>query len=997
MLAFREWPLGTQLLVLAILLVLPSLGIFALHGLEMRKDDLKAAAVETRKLADNLASVQKRLTHEAHQFGKLIAELPEVKQRATPKVQSFLATVLKNNPQFLNITIADRTGNVWASAVPLTRHLSLADRRYFRNAVASRGFSSGEYAVGMRTGKPSIAVGYPLLDERGEFDGLIALSFNLAQLKSLLERSGLPNDTNYLITDHKGIILSGGHDDAGLIGSGIRTEVLKYMEGGPDSSTIDTFAAPDGDRRILSYRKLWLSGEEKPYLYVLTDSSARTAVAKANRALLHNFFLFVPFMLLATVLTFYVGKRSIADRIALLEDAARQLAQGTLSGKIGDLVKGGELGSLGRTFDDMAHQLGVRGQALQESEQRFRSFVENANDIVFSLAPSGVFTYVSPNWTEAFGYDLGEVIGEPFEPFVHPEDVAGCYAFLKLVIETGQKQSGVEYRVRHKNGSWLWYTASGALIRQADGASVSFIGIGRDITERKRSEELLRQAHEQLEQRVVERTAELARTVIRLKNEIAARTTIEQLLRKSESLLRATFDNAPFELWVRDKQGYCIMQNTRLVRHWGNQLGLRPEAADVAQEVQEVWQANNRRALSGEVVLGEVEFALGNERRIYENTVVPIRADGEIRAILGINIDITERKRAENALRASDERLNLALAASRMGVWEWDIQTHTAFWSQECYDILGIKGFDGTLESFRNSLHPDDVADVTAAAIRSLSEFTDYSIEFRIAPSDDEVRWLRSLGRATYDEEGNPLRLTGTVQDITERKQVEDDLRGYARRLIEIEEDLRKTLAMELHDEIGRDLTVLGINLSIICDNLPSEARMRLEARVEDSGRLIEAISRATRSIMSDLHPPVLDDYGLSAAISWHAALFSARTGINVCVLADDPFPRFMAEKEMALFRITQEALINIAKHAEAENVTISLRKDHGMILLTIVDDGKGCVPKPAVPKKGASGRGMMIMRERAELFGGTFHMESSPDEGTRVCIEIYSGGEQGQ
>jgi PAS domain S-box-containing protein len=1120
MFAFRELSLRTQLLVLAILLVFPSLGIFTLHGLEMRKDNLKAAVDETRKLADNITSVQEQLTHEAKQFGRLIAELPDVKRHNIPNVQSFLAVVLKNNPQFLNIVISDRTGNVWATAAPSSRPVSLVDRRYFKNALASYSFSSGEYAIGKTTGKPSLAMGYPLFNERGEFDGVIALSFNLDQLKSLLALSQLPKDTNYVITDHKGIILSSGHGGAGLIGLGIRPETVKYMEDGPDTRTTDTSVTPDGDKRILSYRKLWLSGEEEPYLYVLTDSSIRTAVAKVDHVLLHNFELFVPFLVIAFAFAFYIGKRSIVDRVSILETAARQLAQGSLPGKIADLVKGGELGSLGHTFDDMAHQLDVRGRSLQESEQRFRSFVENANDIVFALAPTGVFTYVSPNWTEAFGHDVSEVIGEPFAPFVHPDDVPGCHAFLKLVIETGEKKSGVEYRVRHKNGRWVWYRANGSLIRHADGNLVSFIGIGRDISELKqteealrqsaeeirdlydhapcgyhslnkdgvfvrindtalnwlgysrdevigvkrftdlltpegletfavnfsrfkatgsvrdlefdlirkdgtilqvllnataivdangdfmksrsvmhdiselkRSEELLRQAHEELEQRVVERTAELARTVARLMSEIAARTAIEELLRESESLLRATFDNAPFELWVRDKQGYCIMQNAQLVRHWGSQLGLRPEDAAVARETQEIWQANNRRAFSGKTIRGEVEYIVDGEKRIYENIVVPIRTTEEIRAVLGINLDITERKQRENALRTSDERLSLALAASRMGVWEWNIPSNAIFWSPECYDIFGVKNFDGTLESFVNTLHHDDVAEVLSTALRALSEFTDYSIEFRISGYDGKIRWFRSMGRATYGEDGEPLRLTSMVQDITERKQAENDLRDYARRLIEIEEELRKKLAMELHDEIGRDLTVLGINFSIIGDTLSHSAKKKLGARMKDSGRLIEEISRTTRNIMSSLRPPVLDDYGLSAAINWHAALFSERTGIHVYVVADDPFPRFMAEKEMALFRITQEALVNIVKHAAAQNVTITLRRDSSMVFLSIIDDGKGCVPKPGPPELATSGRGLTIMRERAELFGGTFYMESSPSEGTRVCIEIYAGG----
>ncbi|MDA8430359.1 MAG: PAS domain S-box protein [Geobacteraceae bacterium] len=135
-------------------------------------------------------------------------------------------------------------------------------------------------------------------------------------------------------------------------------------------------------------------------------------------------------------------------------------------------------------------------QELTRSEERFRSFVENANDIVFALTPEGVFSYVSPRWKDVFGYEISETVGQPFFPFVHPDDVHNCFEFLQKVLTTGSKQSGVEYRVRCKDGCYLWYTANGSLIQDPDNDSTTFIGIGRDITERKKTEETLRLSEE---------------------------------------------------------------------------------------------------------------------------------------------------------------------------------------------------------------------------------------------------------------------------------------------------------------------------------------------------------------------------------------------------------------------------------------------------------------------------------------------------------------------
>jgi PAS domain S-box-containing protein len=136
---------------------------------------------------------------------------------------------------------------------------------------------------------------------------------------------------------------------------------------------------------------------------------------------------------------------------------------------------------------------------LQRSEQRFRTFVENANDIVFALTTTGEFSYVSPNWTEAFGYEIGETIGKPFTPFVHPDDAQSCVEFMQQVFETGQKQSGVEYRVLCKNGTYLWYKANASLIQDPASGAATLIGIGRDISGLKASEEILRQSEERFE------------------------------------------------------------------------------------------------------------------------------------------------------------------------------------------------------------------------------------------------------------------------------------------------------------------------------------------------------------------------------------------------------------------------------------------------------------------------------------------------------------------
>ena len=194
-------------------------------------------------------------------------------------------------------------------------------------------------------------------------------------------------------------------------------------------------------------------------------------------------------------------------------------------------------------------------ELLQESEEKYRNLVENANDIIYILSLDGVFTYVSPNWTEILGHDVEDVVNQSFVPFVHPDDVSRCMAFLHHMIETGMKQSGVEYRVRHKNGEWRWHTSNAAPQRDRQGNIISCLGIAHDITDRKQAEELLQCSND-----------ELARAT-RMKDEFLAnmshelRTPLNAILGMSEGLQEQVFGS------INEKQRKAIATVERSGRH----------------------------------------------------------------------------------------------------------------------------------------------------------------------------------------------------------------------------------------------------------------------------------------------------------------------------------------------------------------------------------------------------------------------------------------------
>lgn len=363
---FTNLPIRTQLMSLAIMLVLPAVGVIVYSGMQKRSEDYRKAAIESQKLADNLAAAQENFVHEAMQLGNLIADLPDVQARNIPKTQSILASIQKKNPQYQNILLADANGDVWASAIHSSVRQSVADRLYFKKARSTLHFSSGEFVLSKVTGRPTIGVAFPLV-EQNQFKGAVVLSFDLGVLRSIMERSQLPGGTNYILVDHNGIIISRGTNLGRNVGEPILLPEMRKMLNGPDRHTFE-FTRADGDRRITTYRKLRVPGEKEPFLYVRAGMSAKGAVARANEQLVRNILLLLPFVIVTFGLAVFIGKRSIVDRVMHLQQAAHELADGRLKFRVAPLVEGGELGSLGQAFDDMALKLDEQIAALNQAQ-----------------------------------------------------------------------------------------------------------------------------------------------------------------------------------------------------------------------------------------------------------------------------------------------------------------------------------------------------------------------------------------------------------------------------------------------------------------------------------------------------------------------------------------------------------------------------------------------------------------------------------------------------
>jgi PAS domain S-box-containing protein len=390
------------------------------------------------------------------------------------------------------------------------------------------------------------------------------------------------------------------------------------------------------------------------------------------------------------------------------------------------------------------------------------------------------------------------------------------------------------------------------------------------------------------------------------------------------------------------------------------------------------------------------EYHREDPQQYWELTIYPLTVEQQEhpRNVVVIR-DVTELHEAEEALSASETRYRSLFNGLPIGLYLTTPQGEILDCNPALVEMLGFpnremllktqtsEGYIGFRDrlNFQTQLEKDGIV---------------RGYENRWKRYDGSVFWVRETAHAVRDSEGKVVLYEGSVEDVTERKQVADalrkttaDLRFLSRRLEEVEENERQRLSQELHDQVGQNLTALNINFNVMRDLLSKGEMDQAVNWLVDCTDLVKETTVRIRDVMTDLRPPLLDEYGLVAALGWYARKFEQRTGIKTKVSDDEKPEGFPPPMALILFRIAQEALNNVAKHAKAQNVSIQLKNQDGNICLSITDDGCGINTHATKDQEYKAGWGINIMKERARAIGGKFRTLSGPGEGTRVVVEI--------
>ncbi len=596
---------------------------------------------------------------------------------------------------------------------------------------------------------------------------------------------------------------------------------------------------------------------------------------------------------------------------------------------------------------------------LRESEERFRTLADAAPVMIWVAGTDKLCTFFNQPWLDFRGRSMQQDMGNGWAEGVHADDLDRC---LQIYTSSFDARSPfeMEYRLRRHDGEYRWILDRGTPLHQ-NGEFAGYIGSCTDITEQKLMAERL------LAQKVQLADAQ------RLANLGSWERDLEDCgFDCSEEFLRilGLNDNPPETLWA-------FLQHVHPKdRHW------------VSQSALEIRSSASPIEMSYRIVRpnGDVRFVRSIVQSIRDHRGHAVRAVGALQ-------DITEQVHAANLLRESEERLRNAERLAHVGNWHWDLKSNEVSWSEEMFRIFGQSpGYTPSYDAFFESIVPHERERLSRELQEALDNQRGFTSEVQIVRPDGDMRTIIFVAEILLDEDGSPQALFGATKDITDRKTVEvtlvqsqEQLRALTARLVEVQEAGLRELARELHDDLSQDLAALGMEIATLLRPAPGpdpslpERLRALQLRVTKMAADVYAISHR-------LHPAILDELGLNAALREECWAFSERTGIPVEFESDCPSACHAPDVSLCFYRVAQEALHNIAKHARASNVRLTLLWDEGSCTLRIADNGQGFDPRTA---KGRNSLGLISMRERARLVNGNLHIQSEPGQGTTLEMSV--------
>ena len=565
----------------------------------------------------------------------------------------------------------------------------------------------------------------------------------------------------------------------------------------------------------------------------------------------------------------------------------------------------------------------------------------------------GVFQECNPAYSALLGYTEKELRTIDFVSLVHPEDREANLEQVRR-LQVGEIPSfEIENRYIHKNGEPVWVRKFVSVLHGEEGEPTHLIALVTNVTERKRAEEAIKES-EMRYRRIVETTNE---GVWLLDSKLHTSYVNRQMAgmlgyEPGEMVGRSVFDfyfsedvDHKRQVLTRREQGVREQFEERLRRRDGSELWVR---------------------MSATPMLGE---------------------NSEFDGAFAMVCDITERKRAEEAIKESEQRFRLMADSAPVMIWMSGLDRRPTYFNRPWLDFTGQSEADLQCD-LAGIVHPEDYSRCHEIYCRGFDQRQPFAKECRLKRHDGQYRWMLDFGVPMFHEDGSFSGYIGSCVDITEQKLAEEALSSISRRLIDAQEQERSRIARELHDDINQRLALMALELDrqrVDLGSNTSEMRSAMGKAIEQISDIAGDVHRMSHR----LHSSNLNIIGLAAAAAGFCRELSKQQDVEVDFQCDGIAGEVPEAIALCMFRVLQESLQNAVRHSGAKHFKVSLAEFTNQIALAVCDEGRGFDPTEALKR---SGFGLTSMRERLKLVHGELSIESQLRKGTTIHARVPVG-----
>ena len=792
----------------------------------------------------------------------------------------------------------------------------------------------------------------PIVARGPEFRGVVAGMSTLNSLllipaySEVLEITAGSERFAYLVDGNGRVIF---HSDRSRLGTDLSAivPVKRVSEGntsaviaeGPEGKTvISGFApVPDTDWAVITQEK-W--------------ESVVGPIRDFSRVLLG--LLVVGGVLSAVLVFFAIGR--VLKPVKDLTEGAKRIAEGdfehTISGASGDEVQALAqqfnimAGALKESYAGLEQKVEARTEELQESEQRYRTLFEESKDAIYIRSLDGKIIDVNQADLDLFGYTREEALGSDVgDRYVDP---AERQRFEEEMAKSGSVR---DFEGKHLkvDGTVMDCLITANLVRSSDGTVLGYQGIVRDITERKRAEETIREAEEKY---------------------------------------RTLFEESIDAIYIRSLDGEIIDLNQAALDLFGftKEEAMRSDVADRYADPAERQRFEEEMAKSGSVrdFEGKRLKADGTEMDCLITANLLRSNDGTVVGLQGIIRDITDRKRAEETIRDAEEKYRSIFDHSKDPIFIMSREGLVLDVNQSGLDMSGFEKQELIGLVVKDMcVSPEEHRELVTEVIREGS-VKDYEIQM-LKKDGSEIDCLVSI-TLQLDEDGNIIGYQGMVRDITEHKRADEAAIQQTREVAVLEE--RNRMAREIHDTMAQGFTGIVLQLEAGEQAITESPGALVDHLSRAKGLAREGLQEARRSVW-DLLPRALEQLPLPAALEEEVQRFGADGSEEAAFTLSGEKRDLAADVQTVLFRICQESLTNIRRHAGATEVGVNLIYRPGEVHLSVKDNGAGFDPTNTQQQDGRNSFGLTGMEQRAQQLRGSLEIQSHKGRGTLVEVTI--------